>query len=400
VFSRCQRFDFRLIPFERIVERLEQICKTEKITCEREVLMEIARAAGGGMRDAQSVLDQVVSYGIEGISPEDIRKIIGSLDPEVIRELTESVFTGDISGALSGLNDIIDAGANINELVSEIITFIRNTIVFSECGRDSELMPALDKGHAESMKRILEMNSVEKLLLASKMLEDFLLKSRYLVCQRVLLEITIINILKCGNFMSIEELIKKADSLPEDQPAARTDSSKKISSIKPAPVQKVERVQRVEAVKQEADPSVKTSSFFSQVGREDRILGAMFSAEGIEGVLEDNRFTLDVKPGTEFPENKREMFEMHEEWQTLIKEKADEVFGSGVTVVFRFLQPSEDNELLHEEESHLSYDEEAMNGMERDESPLEKSDRIRRYEPIVDKIIEVFKGKVLNVQEK
>jgi len=400
VFSRCQRFDFRLIPLEKIVERLEQITAAENITCERKVLTEIARAAGGGMRDAQSILDQVVSYGIEGIEPEDIRRIIGSLDPDVIRELAESVLTGDTSAALGRMNDIIDSGTNIRELVSEMITFIRNTIVLDECGEDTDLMPVPDREHIASMERILESNSVEKLLLASKMLEDFLVKSRYMTCRKVLLEITVINIMKSGNFMSIEELLARAGSLSGDSGSSIATPEQSVSEEKVKRVGEKSRAAPPDRATVKEESSEITGEFLSDLAKEDRVLGAFLSAERISGAYSDDILTLDVEEGRHLDENEKEMFEMHEEWDTLIRDKAAAVFGNDVTVAYRFLQPSPDSgEELAEEALH-SYDEESDEGQEKEDSPFEKSEHIRRYEPIVDKIIDMFKGKVLNVQEK
>ena len=401
VFSRCQRFDFRLIPQEQIVERLEQILSEEGLSCTGGVLTEIARAAGGCMRDAQSILDQVVSYGIEEISPEDIRKIIGSLDPDIIRDLSESVLTGDISAALSTANDIIDAGANIRELVDEMLTFIRNTIVYSECGKESDIVSVPDRDHADAMDRILESNSIEKLLLASKMLEDFLLKSRYMRCQRVLLEITLVNILKSENFMSIDKLISMAEKIPHNP----SSSGKTPSEGCPKHEQEKQEVRTsrkagsAKKTAQEPDSAAMASEFLSLLEREDRILSALFTEEGVHAVYRDNKLILDTAPGRAFPENQKDMFELHEEWDALIREKASRVFGNGVTVVYRFLQPPAEEEKYAPEELH-SFDEEIEAEAAREHSLPDAAESIRRYEPIVDKIIDVFKGKVIRIQEK
>jgi len=378
VFSRCQRFDFKLIPVDAIVGRLELIMKEEGLSAPREVLVEIARAAEGCMRDAQSILDQVVAYGIEGISPADVRRIVGSFDPGVVSDLLRAVFSRDTRKALAVLNEVLDSGADIYGLAAEMITFIRNAVVLHECGEDADVLPAAAAPHVEAMRAVLERAAVEQLLLAAKMLEDFMVKSKYLSCRRVLMEITLVNIMKMDAFVSVDELLRRVERAEAPGPGGDGPalSRKNVSPSAPP-----------ETGREDG----KLRAFFRAVNREDKILGAALEADRITGRMEEGRLVLFTAGGGELSDARREMFESHEEWQQVIERKARDVFGPDVQVVYRFLQPARREEPPAPPEH---------GGERREESPLEKCERIRRYEPMVDMLIRAFKGKVLNVQEK
>ncbi len=412
VFSRCQRFDFRMIPLESIAERLNQICAKEGIAADSEVILEIARAAGGGMRDAQSILDQVVSYGIENISAKEIREIIGSLDPEVIRDLTEALLTRDNQRALEGLNEILNSGTNINELVTGILAFIRNTLVYSLCGNDPALVPGITEKESSTFDLILETNSVDRLLLVTKMLEDFLLKSRNVTSRRVLLEIACINILRLDNMVSISELIQGAEQLPDNDIKREGGAGTRRSRPdREGPTRAAASPEKTAASEPEQPRQKKTPQgdlaflrFMQGLTERDGILGAVLNSAGITVAYKDDSVLID----TESPDTLADtvdVFTAHDHWKDLIEDTARQFFGKNTTVRLLFMKKTE-KELRPEPEKppveeydFPKYDESDFETL-RDETVKEKADRIRRYEPIVDKIINVFNGRVLNVQEK
>ncbi|MFC1581898.1 DNA polymerase III subunit gamma/tau [Planctomycetota bacterium] len=405
VFSRCQRFDFRMIPLESIVARLQQICANEDIKADDAVLQEIARAAGGGMRDAQSILDQVVSFGIEGVAPRDIRQIIGSLDTEVIRGLTEAILVRDADTALSRLNDVLDGGTNLKELVSEILGYMRNAVIFKLCGSDSVMLAGISDEDAASFQTVFKTNDIDRILLNAKMLEDFLLKSRSLTCERVLLEITVVNMLRMDNFISVTELLNRANSPAAGTPGAAppVENSKAARSRPQGGPSRGSA--RMEAAAPPADgEAVKLQKFMHLLGKEESLLSATLDAWGVQPGLEEGLLVLDFKRPTTLSEAQREVFGMHPEWSDIIERMAVQQLGREVKVSLAFLKagamPKQASAPEQPAPEPVSFEDEIPSSQDYVESPQEKAERIRRYEPIVDQIIDVFHGRVLSVQEK
>ncbi|MEC9488606.1 MAG: DNA polymerase III subunit gamma/tau [Halanaerobium sp.] len=134
ILSRCQRFDFRLHGAEDIVDRLTYICQQEGIQADKEALYSIARTAEGSMRDAISLLDQVISYAGEGIAEEDVNTVMGKVDTGTLISFNRHLFAGDSPAVITRINQIIAGGKDISQLVKDLIYYYRNLLVIKECG--------------------------------------------------------------------------------------------------------------------------------------------------------------------------------------------------------------------------------------------------------------------------
>src|SRR5204863_4596280 len=106
LLSRCQRFDLRRIPAKLIVEQLSKIAKEEKVQVSPEALHAIARGADGGMRDAESTLDQLISFCGDKIEEPDVLSMFGLTAQGQVLELSRAVLQGEIETALRLLNDL------------------------------------------------------------------------------------------------------------------------------------------------------------------------------------------------------------------------------------------------------------------------------------------------------
>lgn len=129
ILSRCQRFDFKRIPPNKIVERLKFISQEEKIDISDEALFEIARLSDGGMRDSISMLDQVLSYSDAKISIEDVHEVNGTLSREALGEFVNNLCTKNILETLKLIDKYNDSGKNIVKLTEEIIIFLKNVLL-------------------------------------------------------------------------------------------------------------------------------------------------------------------------------------------------------------------------------------------------------------------------------
>ena len=129
IHSRCQRFDFRGIGMEEMLERLNEIVDKEGLEIDKEALHLIAETAEGGMRDAISLLDQVVSYSEEKITVEDVHAIKGSISDNAIIEVAEALEDNDIVKAVSLLDQLISQGKEAHKLVDDFIRFYRDILM-------------------------------------------------------------------------------------------------------------------------------------------------------------------------------------------------------------------------------------------------------------------------------
>ena len=129
ILSRCQRYDFKRISLDLITGQMASICGKEGVAVSEESLLSIARAAGGSMRDALSLLDLVLSCSDGPVTDENLRNILGIVDRRIIFKISEAILSSDINVLLDSLDDLYENGHNIKELYSDIIEHFRNLLV-------------------------------------------------------------------------------------------------------------------------------------------------------------------------------------------------------------------------------------------------------------------------------
>src|SRR5437762_10441473 len=118
ILSRCQRFDLRRIPAALIVKHLAQIAREEKVKIDQAALHAIARGADGGMRDAESTLDQLISFCGEAIEENDVLSMFGLTAQSQVLDLSRAILAGGIESALRGLDELARHGKDLGRLLS------------------------------------------------------------------------------------------------------------------------------------------------------------------------------------------------------------------------------------------------------------------------------------------
>jgi DNA polymerase-3 subunit gamma/tau len=138
--SRCQHFNFHAVKFDEIVRQLGEIARQENIQYDDEALALLAEAGDGSMRDALSILDQVIA-GAEGrVSAQQVRDLIGSVGPEVLEELLNTVKRGSADEALRLLDGLMTEGHNPSHVARQLVRLLRNVLVAKVAGSDSALL--------------------------------------------------------------------------------------------------------------------------------------------------------------------------------------------------------------------------------------------------------------------
>ncbi len=129
--SRCQSFEFRPIPPALIVEALRRIAQGEGVEVEEQALGAIARAAGGAMRDAESIFDQVIAYGRGDVTLEVVNSILGVTDAELLASLADAVAGGDIEGVFRAVDEVVASGKDIGQLLEDLSLYFRDLLRLS-----------------------------------------------------------------------------------------------------------------------------------------------------------------------------------------------------------------------------------------------------------------------------
>ena len=130
IISRCQRFEFRKISVQDIVERLTTVVNNEGTKVDEEALQIVARAAEGGMRDALSLIDQAISYSDEVVTVEDVLAVTGSVSQRYLANLVESIYENDVSKALRLVDDIMNQGKDPLRFMEDFIYYYRDMLLY------------------------------------------------------------------------------------------------------------------------------------------------------------------------------------------------------------------------------------------------------------------------------
>src|SRR5690606_37689033 len=129
IISRCQRFDFKRLTQADIVDRMIEVLTDAEIPYNEQVLKVIAQAAAGGMRDALSLLDQVVSFSGDEMTLEDALLVTGSISQDMFYDIAEALVAKDIGQALTLLEQLVRDGKDPVRLVEDFITFFRDLLL-------------------------------------------------------------------------------------------------------------------------------------------------------------------------------------------------------------------------------------------------------------------------------
>ena len=126
ILSRCQRYDFKRISIDTIVNRLEEIKKKENIEVEEKALQYVAKAADGSMRDALSLLDQCIAFYLgQKLTYENVLDVLGAVDNEIFSRLTRQIINSDVVSCINLLDEIIMQGRELGQFVNDFIWYLR-----------------------------------------------------------------------------------------------------------------------------------------------------------------------------------------------------------------------------------------------------------------------------------
>lgn len=219
IVSRCQRFDLRRIQTGDIFSRLSFVCSNEGINAAEDALMAIARGAEGGMRDALSSLDQLVSFKGNDISEEDALGVFGLVSRSELEQLAEAVLTGDTAAVISGIDRFDSAGKNMRRLAGELMMHFRDIVVVKSLGAGTRCLAA-SAARIDTLKRQADMVESSRLFRICDQLAEMEDKLRHVLSVKTVMEMCLMRSSRIAVTATVDELIKAVRALgaPENAP--------------------------------------------------------------------------------------------------------------------------------------------------------------------------------------
>ncbi len=214
ILSRCQRFDLRRISISDITGQLKKICKAEEITISDDALLAISRGADGGLRDAESALDQLVSFRGNTIEESDVLSVFGLISRKQLEDLADGILNGDIPIILQAVAAIDASGKDMPRVVLELLDYFRNLLIVMHAGKNAEAfdIPVTQIG---VLTQQAGKTSTGRLLRIIDLLIDADGRMRYALSKRTLLEAALIRASRAATVATIDELMQQVMALKE-----------------------------------------------------------------------------------------------------------------------------------------------------------------------------------------
>jgi DNA polymerase-3 subunit gamma/tau len=220
ILSRCQRFDLRRIPASLIVKHLSDIAARENVQIDEAALYAVARGAEGGMRDAESTLDQLISFCGNKIQESDVLSMFGLAARDQLLALASAILNAAPNAALNELNDLARNGKDLGRLISDLLSHFRNLMIFQVAKGNLALLD-VSEAEAAELAKVSAQVSTDAVTRIMEVLADAEARLRDAASKKIFLEITLLKAIEARNTQSIDSVLKKLQQLrsPEALPA-------------------------------------------------------------------------------------------------------------------------------------------------------------------------------------
>ena len=211
ILSRCQRFDLHRIPANLIAQHLQFIAKKEKITLQPAAVHAIARGAEGGLRDAESMLDQLVAFCGEKITESDVLNVFGFTGEQTVSDLTGRILRAETPEAIDLLHEQCEAGKDMMRLMADLIAYLRDLLVFK--AKPDALNEAVDPDVQKSLAAHAELISTDRLL---ELIDQFAAaegRMKWAPNKKLHFEVAIIKAIQSLGQATLDEVIEKLGEL-------------------------------------------------------------------------------------------------------------------------------------------------------------------------------------------
>ncbi|NBR85106.1 MAG: DNA polymerase III subunit gamma/tau [Proteobacteria bacterium] len=212
ILSRCQRFDLRRIPAALIVSHLTSIAKQEGVKIDDAALHAIARGADGGMRDAESTLDQLISFCGNEIAEADVLSMFGLTARAQLLALTRAVLAGEVDTALRELNDLAKSGKDLGRLVTDLLNHFRNLLIFQVSKGDLKLLE-VSEAEATALAEQVKLAPSDAVSRVMEVLSDCESRLRDTTSKKILIEVSLLKAIQARNAVPMDAVLKQLQQL-------------------------------------------------------------------------------------------------------------------------------------------------------------------------------------------
>jgi len=269
IISRCQRFDFNRITSSVILKRLSEILEDENITSDQESLLAISRKADGSMRDALSLLDQVISYSGDSFKIEQISSLIGLIPSEMYFNFSNALLEKDYSQMLGVISSIRNKGLSLEDFNEGLIEHFNNLMV-SKVSEGDELLD-LNKDTKSDYINNSKMWNSKDIIRISKVLHDIYYSLKNVKHPMIFFEMTAMKLMEMDSSVSISELISGSRELSQKKKHEDSQSLKNNSdeAIKNNQYISKSDLEDSESLNNNSDKEIKNNDKISKPDSED-----------------------------------------------------------------------------------------------------------------------------------
>ncbi|MCH7813296.1 MAG: DNA polymerase III subunit gamma/tau, partial [Planctomycetes bacterium] len=216
--SRCQRFDFRSIDAGAIAEQLDRILDSENIQADPSVVRRVSRLANGSMRDALSLLDQLLAFGVAKLDENLIEQILPTAHNELVFDLLDKVAAHDAAGALQSVERCLGSGQTAERLCEALLEHLRTLMVLSVCGPDTDLVDASRQVREELVRQAAAFDAPTYVFMVA-LVQELRRAVKFSAAGRALLDAAIVRLAMSEQFSDLKTAMAALGSVPAAQQA-------------------------------------------------------------------------------------------------------------------------------------------------------------------------------------
>ncbi len=231
ILSRCQRYDFGGIPPELMRRKLEEILQNEQVHYEPEALHTIVRRAAGSMRDALSLLDQVLSASGGRLTAEQVHRLLGTINDEQLANLVDMMAAGDAAGLLAAADRLFLSGVRAEEVVAQLVEYFRELAAVAIAGENAPLVYVSESLRPRLVEQTKNWN-LHTILAATDILIEARTRLRTSQLGRAVIELTLLRLSRLQEIAAIDDLL--ATLQPEESGSATSVRGQRAPSTAPS----------------------------------------------------------------------------------------------------------------------------------------------------------------------
>ena len=213
ILSRCQQFDFRMIPARELQQHLRHVADAEKIRVTEAALGLVARAAEGSVRDALSLFDQVLAFSGDEVKDEDVGGLLGLVDRELLHRASRAIVEGSSLAMLELVESLADYGADYRNFLRELLLHLREILLVKLAPADSSLLAGVLPEELERLRALAEALSQEELLRGLDLLTQAETEFRNVTDPRVALDLVLLKLVQMRRLVPFVEVVARVERM-------------------------------------------------------------------------------------------------------------------------------------------------------------------------------------------